>query len=100
LVTKEPTLRVARPPSRAHSLARTLIDQHGAFALRQVTDQIELFLTIGDYASIALWARAAELVNKLQRESEKARQPVVAEILPPIAAELGLDAAIAVVLDG
>ncbi len=99
-MTKEPTHRGARPPSRAHSLARMLIDQHGAFALRHVTDQIELFLTIGDYASIALWARAAEAVNKFQRESDKARQPVAAEILPPLAAELGLDAAIAVVLDG
>lgn len=99
-MTKEPTLRVARPPSRAHSLARMLIDQHGTLALRHVTDQIELFLSIGDFASIALWARAAEVVNKLQRGRDKARQPVVAEILPPVAAELGLDAAIAVVLDG
>jgi hypothetical protein len=99
-VTKEPTHRVARPPSRAASLARVLIDQHGEFALRHVTDQIELFLTIGDYASIALWARAAEAVKKFQHERDKVHQPVAAEILPPVAAELGLDAAIAVVLDG
>ncbi len=99
-MTKEPTHRVARPPSRAHLLARMLIDQHGALALRHVTDQIELFLSIGDFASIALWARAAEVVNKFQRERDKARQPVAAEILPPVAAELGLDSAIAVVLDG
>jgi hypothetical protein len=98
-VTKEPTHRVARPPSRAASLARMLIDQHGALALRHVTDQIELFLSIGDYASIALWARAAEVVKKFQPERDEVHQPV-AEILPPVAAEFGLDAAIAVVLDG
>jgi len=100
LVTKVPTQRAARLPSRAHSLARMLIDQHGALALRHVTDQIELFLSIGDFASIALWARAAEAVNKFQREQDKACQPVAAEILPPVAAELGLDPAIEVMLDG
>jgi hypothetical protein len=99
-VTKEPTHRAARPLSRARSLARTLVDQYGADALRHITDQIELFLSLGDYASVALWARAAEAVNKLQRERDKAHQPVSVEILPPVAAELGLGAAIEVVLDG
>lgn len=99
-MTGEPTHRVARPSSRARSLARTLIGQYGDGALRHVTDQIELFLSLGDYASVALWARAAEAVSKLQREGDKAREPASVEILLPVAAELGLGPAIEVLLDG
>jgi hypothetical protein len=99
-VTKETRHRASRPSSRAQSLARTFIDQYGEGALRHVTDRIELFLSLGDYASVALWARAAEAVNKLQRERDKAREPAAAEILPPVAAELGLGSAIEVILDG
>ena len=97
---KETTHRAARPSSRARSLARTLVDQYGEGALRHVTDQIALFLSLGDYASVALWARAAEAVNKLQRERDKARKPAAVEILPPVAADLGLGPAIEVIFDG
>ena len=99
-MTRETTHRAARPSSRARSLARTLVDQYGEGALRHVTDQIALFLSLGDYASVALWARAAEAVNKLQRERDKARKPAAVEILPPVAADLGLGPAIEVIFDG
>lgn len=79
--------RGARAPSRARSLAATLADQYGARALRHVAGQIELFLCIGDYASIALWARAAEIIERQQRSADKPRSPASVEILPPAAAE-------------
>jgi hypothetical protein len=78
----------------------TLNDQQGAFALRHVTEQIELFLCIGDYASVALWARAAEALKKLQCASRKSRLALSVEILPPNTANSQPGAATTVIGDG
>jgi hypothetical protein len=74
---------IAKRTSRARLLADDLLLRHGTGALRYAAEQIELFLCIGDYSSVALWARAGEAIQKIERAAAKPRKPALIEILPP-----------------
>lgn len=74
----------ARKISRAQMLARTLTEQYGSHALGHALEQIEIFLSLGDYSSVAQWAKAAEALTKLKQAQAKPRKPAHVEILPPL----------------
>jgi hypothetical protein len=74
----------ARKLSRAQMLARTLTEQYGTYALGHALEQIEIFLSLGDYPSVAHWAKAAEALARLKQAQAKPRKPAHMEILPPL----------------
>ncbi|MGO8914519.1 MAG: hypothetical protein ACLQJR_01265 [Stellaceae bacterium] len=62
----------------------TLTEDYGSHALGHALEQIEIFLSLGDYPSVALWAKAAEALTKLKRAQARPRKPAHVEILPPL----------------
>jgi hypothetical protein len=75
--------RVPRKPSQAHLLASSLIAERGTLALCHASERISFFHGLGDYDSVARWARVALAISKLQQPKKKRRPRGAIDILPP-----------------
>ena len=75
--------RAPRKIPQARLMASRLVEQHGTMALFHASERVAFFHSLGDYDSVARWARVAAAVSKLQRSSEKRSKRGTVEILPP-----------------